>query len=1113
MRTSFCSACSAAVLLAAGVLFLSGSFAREDTKAGEIDPKSRIDFARDVRPVFQARCISCHGPEKQKGELRLDRKAAALKGGDSGLVILPGKSADSPLLNRVASGDPKDRMPPRDERLTPEQIQVLRAWIDQGAAWPEDPATVAHKSHWAFKPVVRPEVPKTGVDGARNAIDHFIAARLARDGLAPTPEADRVTLIRRLKLDLLGLPPTPEEVEGFVQDGSPDAYDMLVDRYLASPHFGERWARHWLDVVRFAESTGFETNVARPNAWPYRDYVIRAFNEDRPYDQFIRDQLAGDAGSEGAATGFLVAGAYDQVKGDPLLNAQQRADELHDMISTTSSTFLGLTVGCARCHDHKFDPVSQLDYYRMKALLAGVQHGERSVQLTARAGERRDKDFADVNRELASIEARLAQREPRTGPGGLLLMKTETPGVRQLLPRLGVENYQEGGGRGQRDDLGDARRLPNMGKGYSTWCQVAGRDLFAWEPRVNGRFRIWLSWGSKQNVHAGDVRYILETGKKQVEIACVDQRTFADGTNPNPGQGVWSEFFDAGVRELTPESRILLRGGESNGVVTADLLLLEPAAADEKGKSAAAIPRLRPPVNPRRNSERFAPVEARFVRMTILETTGNSEPCIDELEVFSAGERPRNVALTSNGARAAASSTLPGYEIHKLEHINDGRYGNNWSWISNERGRGWVQLEFPEVVRIDHIVWGRNRGDGYTDRLATKYRLEVAVKPGEFTTIASSDDRLPLGSRVQLPALPAGLSADERAALQTLAERQRVLEARLRSLTTPAMIYAGQFTNPEPTHRLHRGEVAQKRELVAPGAPAEFGAPLVLPMSAPEQQRRLALAGWIADPKNPLTARVMVNRLWKYHFGTGIAATPSDFGLNGGRPSHPELLDYLADEFVAKGWRMKEIHRLIVLSRTYRQASTANPKGLKTDAGSRLLWRYPPRRLEAESLRDSILFVSGKLDLTMGGPGFDLFEPNTNYVKLYTPKKVFGPAEWRRMIYQSKPRMRLDDVFGAFDCPDAGQTTPARTTSTTPLQVLNLLNSPFMQQQAGEFALRLRKDAGDDQGAQVRRGYWLAYQRTPDAEEIAEGVKLVQQHGLKAFCLGLFNTSEFMYVY
>ena len=412
------------------------------------------------------------------------------------------------------------------------------------------------------------------------------------------------------------------------------AYEMLVDKYLASPHYGERWARHWLDVVRFAESDGFEMNQPRPNAWPYRDYVIRALNEDRPYDRFVAEQLAGDALGVDEATGFLVGGPVDRVKSpDITLTLQQRADELNDILSTTSSAFLGLTVGCARCHNHKFDPISQVDYYAMKAVFAGVQHGDRPLRV---------KDTEELRRRLAAIDIELSQHEPLARLGSTLLLDVNA--AAQLVPRGGVEAYQAGTGRGQHDDPGDVDRLPTLGRGYSYWSKAAGRDVLAWEPKVRGRYRIWLSWGSGHKAHATDARYLLDN----TEIVRVDQRRFADGTGDVPNQSAWSGFLDAGIHELTVQSRIVLRGGGSDDAVTADVLVLQAVPAEEKGK--AAQPWLRAAVNRLKNVERFAPVEAKYVRMSILETT-QLEPCIDELEVFTAGAKPRNVAWQAPARR------------------------------------------------------------------------------------------------------------------------------------------------------------------------------------------------------------------------------------------------------------------------------------------------------------------------------------------------------------------------------------------------------------------------------------------------------------------------------
>ena len=842
--------------------------------------------------------------------------------------------------------------------------------------------TPTSTDHWAFRLPLKPSVPKVkNARWAQNPIDSFILAKLEEQDLKPSPPADRRTLIRRLSFGLIGLPPTPEEVEAFLRDNSPNAYERLVERLLGSPRYGESWARHWLDVVRFAESNGFETNTERKNAWPFRDYVIRAFNEDKPYDRFILEQLAGDAFGVDEATGFIVAGPWDEVKSPDInLTLQQRTDELHDMVNTTATAFLGLTVGCARCHDHKFDPIPQTDYYAMQAVFAGVQHGDR--QLKTSDLERRRQEADDVRRLLAVVDRKLERFEPLA-----------------QVPQAGVI-----------------------------------------------------------------------------------------GTN-------------------------------------------SPANTNQ-------FSRMRPPVHPKLNVERFAPTRAKFVRFTILETT-DIEPCIDELEIFTVADAPRNMALANEGAKATASGTYPNSDLHKLEHINDGKYGNSRSWISNEKGKGWIQLELPEEALIDRIVWARDREEKFKDRLATKYKIEVAVGPEGWTLVAGSEDRRAFraGTAPELGYTAEGLPSREADELKRLLGKKQTLETRLKPLSIVPQVYAGKFMQPEPTYRLYRGDPMQKREPVNPGglsalhAVLEAGAPerrlparrlpsasafhakLELPADTPERERRLALARWIADSRNPLTARVLMNRLWHYHFGHGLVSTPSDFGRMGAKPTHPELLDWLANELVASGWSIKAMHRLIVLSGTYRQASAPNDQALAGDAADSLLWRFPPRRLEAEALRDSILRVSGKLDLKMGGPGFDLFEPNSNYVKVYNSKKEFGAAEWRRMVYQAKPRNQLDDTFGAFDCPDAAQIAPRRTSSITPLQSLNLLNSPFLMQQAGFLAERLATEVSSNVQAQAKRAFQLAFSREPARAETDAAAKFIQEHGLVSFCRALLNANEFMFVF
>jgi hypothetical protein len=788
--------------------------------------------------------------------------------------------------------------------------------------------------HWSLQPVRRPKAPALIAPGARNPIDAFIDAELTTRGLARTPEADPGTVFRRLHFLLTGLPPTPENLALFLGEPS---YVLWVERLLASPAYGERWARHWLDVVRFAETHGFEMNQPRESAWRYRDYVIGAFNSDKPYDQFVREQIAGDVyAARGAsdaddATGFLVAGPWDQVKSpDPVLTANQRADELHDMVSTAGSAFLGLTVGCARCHNHKFDPIPQVDYFAMKAVFQGVEHGERERK---GAAEER-KAIEKARGEIARIDTSLDEHEPLAQPGS---------------------------------------------------------------------------------------------------------------------------------------------------------------------KNVA-----RSTVNARRNVERFSPVRAKRVRFTVLKTS-DAEPCIDELEVFTL--EGKNVALASCGTKARASGTYPNSAIHRLEHINDGKYGNGRSWISDERGRGWVDLEFAETVTISRIVWGRDREEEYKDRLPLEYRIEVASEvKGDYRGVANSDDR----AKGSSPAIETG------AAPQLQIERKELL-TEISRLEKSLRIYAGRFKDaPGPTHRLHRGDPVFPREVVQPGGLSAVNVVFreqTEDQLTDDQARRVSFADWATDSANPLTARVMVNRIWQYHFGVGLVSTTSDFGRNGASPSHPDLLDWLAAELVESGWSVKHLQRLIVSSATFRQGSSAHATGSSADAQNRLLWRFPPRRLEAEAIRDAILSVSGQLDWRSGGPGFSFFESNENYVRVYPPRDQWSPETFRRMIYGTVVRQRPDGVFGVFDCPDAGQIAPKRTSSTTPLQALNLLNSTFLLQQSRFFAERLERECGKGSEAQVKRAFALAFQRAPNEIELHAARELIELEGLPLFCRALLNVNEFVYLF
>ena len=1079
--------------------------------------------AGELPSVLEGRCFECHGAEMQKSGLRLDSMVGTLKGGDSGeKTIVPGKSGESYLISLVTSTDKAHRMPPKGDPLTAEEVASLRTWIDQAGNWSAAQAELEKKTtdHWAYQPVVKPAVPATGHP---HPIDAFIEEKLKEKSLAFNPPAEPRLLLRRMALDVTGLFPDEETSRQFLQDAGAEGADAshmdgavaaLADRLLDSPHFGERWARHWLDVVRYADSNGFETNHERPNAYHYRDYVIRAFNEDKPYDRFVFEQLAGDTLGEDAATGFIVAGPWDRVKGqDPLLNKMQRQDELSDMVNTTGTAFLATTMGCAKCHNHKFDPVTQVDFFAMQAVFGGVQHGERDLSGAA-APERKARATA-LATEIASLRKDLAILKPAPYLGTTLFIDELDP-VRttKLVEVKGEGKNREGYQRGHLGDLGGVDRLPNLSGGSYTWFEnVPGREVFAWRPQATGKKHVWLSWGSGFLSHTTDARYVLDrdgdaaTRDDQTEIAKVDQQKFADGTADVGNKAMWSGFYDAGEHEFSAKSVILLRGGETGAAISADVLVLQDAGATSRQ------PRLRAPVDAKGNEEAFAPVVGRFFRFTI-EASSSGQPCLDELEIWS-GET--NLAL---GGKPSSSGDLPNNPAHKLEHLNDGKFGNGRSWISSTPGKGWVMIELKGPATVDRITWARDREGKYSDRLATRYRIEVAEEAkGPWRTVASSEGRAPLGS----PAADAftyelaGVDPDQVKKARAVWDRVAPLEAERKDLLTMPKVYAGQFAQPkEPTMRLFRGDPLSPKEVVAPASLSVFAGMLgafALAADAPEAERRVALANWIIDPANPLTARVIVNRIWHYHFGRGLVATPSDFGAMGFRPSHPELLDWLAAELVEHGWSLKHLHRLILTSKTYRQSSAPRSEALQADAGSEFLWRFPPRRLEAESIRDNLLLVSGKLDKRMYGPGFLLFEPNANYARNWIAKDDFSAVDYRRMVYALKLRMEHDAIFGAFDCPDAGQVMPARGRSTTPIQALNLYNSGFLLDQAGRFAERVEESAKSEDPAKLAdEAFLLAFGRTCDPTEREEAAYLTKEHGLVSLCRALLNSNEFLFL-
>lgn len=928
-----------------------------------------IDFQRDILPIFNESCLDCHGPDEQESNFRVDSRVALLKGGDYGDPgIVPGNAEMSLLVKAVAYEDPDLQMPP-DEKLSDDKIELIRQWVKQGAVWPGqmDVKLVREKSdHWSFQPVVRPEVPHIDVrshrqsatadkeNPKRSSIDAFLLERLGEEGLEYSPAADPRSLIRRVSIVLTGLAPTPAQVHNFVaeyENDSEQAYSHLVERLLASPQFGERWAQHWLDVIRWAETNGSESNMYRKNAWIYRDYVIRAFNEDKPYDQFLFEQIAGDTVGQGDATGYLVSGPHvpaATVGQEATARRQARADRMDEVLQTVGATAMGMTIGCARCHNHKFDPISIKDYYSMAAVFQDVEFGSRFPELS--------------------------DDHPR---------------------------------------------------------RIRGKELY----------------GQINNLR----RQLREMGP-------------------------WDEHW-IGYKEV-----------------------------------------------------RFPATITQSVRLTF---TKNSVR-VDELEIFGKKERNRNFALASEGTKSYSPEEMAVLR-GDLSNINDGEYGTDgWAGKKPEGTQDypWVQLTFKQPQEIDRIRMSSNRGDFLeTDYLTglnfvgtDPYIVEVQTEDGQWKEVAGTKQHQTLNKQNQ-----------QRVAITK--ELQRLIE--LANEEGPKPSFVGRFVKPVTTYVFSRGSPENPGVEVVPAGLSELDGDLGLGSNAPGKQRRKAFAEWVTDPENPLTARVAANRFWHHVFGQGIVPTTADFGAAGAPPTHPELLDWLAAEFVKPSeigmrsgpasvetmnsqskvtrnttpaaWSMKHLIRLMVMSDAFRQSSLPRQAGLDIDAGSALLWRFPPKRVEAEVIRDSILQASGVLNTSVGGRSFRIH----NVKKKYSQWEVvdnYGPETWRRMIYQERMRRVDDQLFTAFDFPDCGQVQAKRPVSTTPLQALNLLNSDFVIDQSQRIAKRADDESDGEMTKAVRRCFELLLTRQPTEAEFAACLQLAQQTDLAMVCRTIINTNEFAFL-
>ncbi len=973
------------------------------------DVPSKVDFSKDLLPILQEHCIACHGPEKQKSGYRLDHRDDAFQGGESGTrAIVAGDPANSPLLRFVSGEDPDMLMPPKkstQKPLSPSQIATLRAWIEQGAPWAPEAQTAKRDplDWWSLKPLSAHAPPKSD-SPASNPIDAFVLAKLREKGLSPSPRADKATLLRRVFFDLTGLPPSEQELAEFIANPAPDAYGQAVDRLLASPRYGERWARHWLDVVHYGDTHGYDKDQPRPNSWPYRDYVIRALNEDKPYARFVEEQIAGDVlfpeTRDGIqALGFLAAGPWDlighrEVSEKKVDGKIARHLDRDDMVANTIGTFCSTTIHCAQCHNHKFDPITQEDYYSLQAVFSAVDRADKKYfadpVLTARYNAL-EGEIRQVSGEKTTLQKTLESA------AGVPLKKLD-----EKITALGKATADNPGAEfGYHSAVASSQDTPK-------WVQV---DLGSNTPIE--RVILHPCFDTFNNIGEGfgfPLRYKVEacdTPDFTAGVIVIADRTQADAPKPN----------------VTPQEFV------TNGV----------------NARYVRVTALR--LAPRKNDFIFALGELR-----VLDTTGT------------------NVALNQAVTALDSIEVKPRWGVRNL-----------------------VDASVPEDPK------------GALAQLRTQ-RAQILASAG---------------------------SPEQQTQLRSFSEALKKASAELSGFPKPETVYAatvyygsGNFMGtgasggkPRPIFLLARGQVTNPKAEMVPGALGALSfqnARFSLAPEATEGERRAALARWITHPENPLTWRSIVNRLWQYHFGRGIAETANDFGKNGGLPSHPELLEWLATQFRDNGGSIKQFHRLVVTSDTYQQVSQPNPDAEKIDANNTLLWRQNRRKLEAEALRDTVLFVSGKLDLTMGGAGWQDFviehpqhSPHYQY-HLANPEDA---KTWRRSVYRFLVRSQTQPWMSALDCADPSTRVDKRNESLSAPQALALLNNGFMVSQARHFAARVEAEtAGKAPEEQIRHAHQLALGRAPDPETLQKLSSYTSNYGLPNLCRLLLNLNEFAFV-
>jgi mono/diheme cytochrome c family protein len=962
--------------------------------SGGVAAAGDVEYQRDVLSLFRERCYKCHDAQKRTASFRLDVRSMAQRGGESGKpAIVPGASSQSELIRRVATATGDEAMPPGKEKLTSAQVKLLRDWIDGGANWPDALANEAANGHWAFRPPQRPaEPPVKDTSRVRNAIDRFVLARLDKEGLQPSPEADRVTLLRRLSLDLVGLPPTVAEVDAFVADTAPDAYERAVERLLASPHYGERWARQWLDVARYADSDGYEKDKPR-RVWFYRDWVVDALNRDLPYDRFVIEQVAGDllpraTQSQRVATGYLRNSLINEEGGiDP---EEFRMEAMFDRMEAVGKGILGLTIQCARCHSHKFDPLTQVEYYRLFAFLNDCYEANIAVYTPDEMMRR-----ADVLRQIHEIEAELKHRNP-------------------------------------------------------DWPQ----RLAAWEAKAKTGQPHW-------EILRPTVEEVSMAGQRYIPLA--DGSLLAQGYAPTKHTVRMAVHTDmspitAFRLELMTHPNLPLGGpGRSlKGTAALTEFIVQVRPADDLSQLTT--------VKFARASSDFDPPE------TPLEAVYNDKT--DKKRVTG----PARFAIDGKEETAWGTDAGPGRRNQSRKAV----------FTPSEPIRNAHGTLLTFFLKQNHGGW--NSDDNQTHNIG-RLRLSITNQPGVEA------DPLPAAVRAAIDLPPEKRTRGQQDAIfaywrstvpEWAGENGRIDALWKQYPEGSAQLVLQERETPRPTHVLKRGDFLKPAAAVTPDVPS-FLHPL--PANAPAS--RLTFAQWLVDRRSPTTARVLVNRVWQAYFGTGIVETPEDFGLQGEKPSHPELLDWLAVEFMDRGWSLKQLHRLIVTSAIYRQSSRVTPDLLTRDPYNRLLARGPRFRADAEVVRDVALAASGLLNDKVGGPS--VFPPLPKFMTVppvsYGPKtwdEATGPDRYRRGLYTFRFRSLPYPALQVFDAPAGDFACARRARSNTPLQALTVLNEPVFLECAKALGRKAITDGGYNDEQRLAYAFRCCVARKPTAAESAE---------------------------